>query len=58
MKPKWFCSEIVVEALKAGNILDQNVHSSIHPQNLFTLLEESTTPDCARNYDKMKLVFT
>ncbi len=58
MKPKWFCSEIVVEALKAGNILNKDVHPSIHPQNLFTYLEESTTPDCARNYDNMKLVFT
>jgi len=57
MKPKWFCSEIVVEALKSANILDSATHASIHPQALFSLLEDASTPDCARNYDKMKLVF-
>lgn len=58
MKPRWFCSEICVEALKAGGILDKSVHPSIHPEELFTMLKESSAPDCVRNYDKMRLVFT
>jgi len=57
LKPRWFCSEICVEALKAGGVLDDWVHPSMHPQQLFTLLETSTTPDCVRNYDDMKLSF-
>jgi len=56
-KPRWFCSEIVTEALKAGNILDQNQISSIHPQELFTMLESSSTPTCARNYSNLKITF-
>ena len=56
--PRWFCSEIVVEALKSGNVLPENLHPSIHPQDLFTMLEDDSTPDCVRNYDNMKLVFT
>lgn len=57
MKPRWFCSEIVVEALKAGGVLDKDMFASIHPEELYCMLEESSTPDCVRNYDKMKLVF-
>jgi hypothetical protein len=58
MKPRWFCSEICVEALKAGGILDEKTWASIHPENLYTMLKTNSTPDCVRNYDKMKLVFT
>ena len=38
--------------------LIDNLHPSIHPQDLFTMLEDDSTPDCVRNYDNMKLVFT
>lgn len=58
MKPRWFCSEICVEALKAGGVLAKNTHPSIHPEELFQILKSSSTPDCVRNYEKMKLVFT
>lgn len=58
MRPKWFCSEIVIEALKHGNVLDQSIHPSMHPEKLYSLLESSSTPDCVRNYGKIKLVFT
>jgi hypothetical protein len=57
LKPQWFCSEICVSALQAGGVLDKSLHPSMHPQTLFTLLEESTTPDCVRDYADMKLVF-
>ncbi len=57
MKPRWFCSEICVEALKAGGIFEKDMHPSIHPQELYSILKTSSTPDCVRNYDKMKLVF-
>lgn len=57
MKPRWFCSEICVAALQAGGVLDEKIHPSMHPQKLFTMMEESTTPDCVRNYEDMKLSF-
>ena len=57
MKPQWFCSEICVAALQAGGVLDHSLHPSMHPQALFALLEESTTPDCVRDYTDMKLSF-
>ena len=58
MKPRWFCSEICIEALKAGGILDKNTWASIHPEKLYTMLKMNSTPDCVRNYEKMKLDFT
>lgn len=57
MKPRWFCSEICVAALQAGGVLDESIHPSMHPQKLFTVLEEFTTPDCVRNYEEMTLNF-
>ena len=57
MNPKWFCSEICIEALKAGGVLKDSISSSIHPQTLFEMLEDSTTVDCVRNYTKLEIQF-
>jgi hypothetical protein len=56
-KPRYYCSEIVMEGLKAGGILDKTIRSSIHPQEVFTLLEDATTRSCARNLNSMSLDF-
>lgn len=56
-RPRWFCSEICVEALKAGGVLKDNTDASIHPQKLFDMLEDSTTMDCVRNYDQLDIQF-
>ena len=55
--PRWFCSEIVVEALKQGGVLSKSLNASIHPQALFTVLRDMTTPDSVRNCSTLALKF-
>ena len=50
MRPKFFCTEICMEALKAGSIISNDQSSSIHPQCFFDILRDRTTPDSVRNY--------
>ena len=35
MNPKWFCSEICIEALKSSGVLSKEVNTSMHPDQLF-----------------------
>ena len=56
-QPRWFCSEICIGALKEGNVLHKDVDVSMHPQELYTILEDMTTPDSVRNYHEMSLKF-
>jgi len=55
--PRWFCSEICIEALKNGGVLSEEVHTSMHPQCLYDILKDITTPDSVRNYRDMSLKF-
>ena len=55
--PRWFCSEIVIEALKHGGVLSGKVKTSMHPQELFNILEDITTPNSLRNYTEVSLKF-
>ena len=55
--PRWFCSEICIEALKNGDVLANDVNSSMHPEELFHILKDITTPDSVRNYKDMTLIF-
>jgi hypothetical protein len=55
--PRWFCSEICIEALKAGGVLSSDVRSSMHPQQMYNILRDITTPDSVRNYRDMSLKF-
>ena len=55
--PRWFCSEICIEALKNGDVLANDVNSSMHPEELFHILKDITTPDSVRNYKDMTLRF-
>lgn len=56
-KPRYFCSEICIEALKAGNVLPQSCKSNIHPQEMFKLLEDGTTRGCVRNVNQLAFNF-
>ena len=57
MRPRWYCSEIVIATLKEGGILDSNVATSMHPHDLYKLMKQSTMADCGRTLKEMKLSF-
>lgn len=57
MKKRYYCSEICVEALKAGGVLHNSVKSQIHPQHLFAMLKDETDAACVRDVSKMDLLF-
>jgi hypothetical protein len=54
---RYFCSEICIEALKAGDVLSSNVKSNIHPEEMFRLLEDETTSASVRDITKLSLQF-
>ena len=57
MSPRWYCSEIVIAALKSGDILDDSVPSSMHPHSLYKLVQNSSMADCGRNMAQVNLRF-
>ena len=57
MDPRWYCSEIVIAALKEGEILDDTISSSMHPHDLYKLVRGSSMADCGRNMNQMNLRF-
>jgi hypothetical protein len=57
MSPRWFCSEIVIGALKEGDILEDTVSSSMHPHDLYKLVQGSSIADCGRDMKTIKLSF-
>lgn len=57
MSPRWYCSEIVVAALKEGKILDDSVPNSMHPHALYQLVQPSSMADCGRNMNQVNLRF-
>jgi hypothetical protein len=57
MSSRWYCSEIVIAALKRGAILDENVSSSMHPNDLYKLVQPSSMADCGRNMNQVNLRF-
>jgi len=56
-KPRFFCSEICIEALKAGGVLPDGCKSNIHPQEMFKLLEDGTTRGCVRDMNQLAFNF-
>ena len=54
---RYYCSEIVVEALKAGGVFPDDMKSQIHPQTLYSMLKDETTSACVRNVKKMEFQF-
>ena len=57
MSPRWFCSQIVTAALQHGGLLDSDVSSSVHPNDLFHMVRLNTMPNCGRNLDKISISF-
>ncbi len=57
MNPRWYCSQIVVGALKAGQCVDTSVSDSMHPNDLYKLIAPRTMADCGRNMNNITLNF-
>ena len=57
LAPRFFCSEVVIAALKAGAILDSSVSTSMHPNELYKLVKENSMANCARSMNSVKLSF-
>tara|TARA_B110000908_G_scaffold163912_1_gene211129 strand:- start:5815 stop:6393 length:579 start_codon:yes stop_codon:yes gene_type:complete len=57
MAPRWYCSEIVIGALKEGDIIAEDVSPSMHPHDLYKLVQNNSMADCGRNMDNMSLRF-
>ena len=57
MEPRWFCSQIVTSALKYGGILDKDVSSCVHPNELYNMIRLNTMADCGRNLDSIEISF-
>lgn len=57
LSPRWYCSEIVIAALKEGEILDNSVSNSMHPHTLYELVQPNSMADCGRNMKEVNLRF-
>lgn len=56
-KKRYYCSEICVEALKAGGVFPEKMKSQIHPQTLYAMLKKDTVSACIRDVRKMQFEF-
>jgi hypothetical protein len=54
---RYYCSEIVIEALKAGGVFPPDTKSQIHPQSLYMMLKADTTSACVRNVKNLTFNF-
>jgi hypothetical protein len=57
LRPRWYCSEIVIGALKQGEILDDSVSNSMHPHELYKIVQDNSMADCGRNMQQVNLRF-
>lgn len=57
LSPRWYCSEIVIGALKEGEILADTVSDSMHPHELYKLVQNNSMADCGRNMNSVNLRF-
>lgn len=57
MSSRWYCSEIVIGALKHGEILDDSVSNSMHPNDLYKLVQSTSMADCGRDMGNVNLRF-
>ena len=48
MTRRWFCSEIVIEALKVGGYLPEHISSVQHPETLYQLLIQQSAAGTGR----------
>ena len=49
--------EIVIAALKSGNMIDENIAASTHPNELYNYIKMKSMADCGRNMTQVKLQF-
>lgn len=57
MNPRWYCSEIVIAALKHGNMINQDINVSTHPNILYNIIKHKSMANCGRNMTQVKLQF-
>ena len=57
LSPRWYCSEIVIGAMKEGDLLADDVPNSMHPHHLYKLVQNSSMADCARPLGSVSLRF-
>jgi len=57
MRPKWYCSEIVIGALKKGGIFDNSFPAAEHPDSLYHAVKNRSMMDCGRNMREVQLQF-
>ena len=57
MAPRWYCSEIVIAAMKEGDMLASDIPNSMHPHDLYKLVQQSSMADCGRDMNTVKLSF-
>ena len=57
LKPRWYCSEIVIAALKHGNILQPSFPNAEHPDRLYHVIKERSMMDCGRNMKEVRIQF-
>jgi hypothetical protein len=57
LSSRWYCSEIVIAALKEGGILSEEVSYSMHPNDLYKLVQNNSMADCGRNLRQIDLRF-
>tara|TARA_B100000674_G_C37945556_1_gene964775 strand:+ start:364 stop:930 length:567 start_codon:yes stop_codon:yes gene_type:complete len=57
MGRRYYCSEIVCEALKFGGVFPETMRSQIHPETLYSLLLDDTTNACVKDVKKINFNF-
>lgn len=57
MTHRWYCSEIVVAALKSAEVLPANYPSTVHPNTLYHDMKDKTMVDCGRNVTAVTISF-
>lgn len=57
MSPRWYCSEIVIGALKSGGLLEEGFPNAEHPDRLYHHIKGKSMMDCGRNMQEVQLQF-
>lgn len=57
MKPRWYCSEIVIGALKNGGLMEDSFPNAEHPDKLYHTVKNKSMINCGRNMKEVKLSF-
>ena len=58
MSRRWFCSELVLEVLKFGGFIPQDISSVQHPETVYQMLENTSAPTALPSKQKVGLDFS